>query len=306
MKAIGYTRVSTQEQAAEGYSLAAQEQKIRAYADLYGLELIDLVADADASAKTLDRPGLQSSLARLDAGEAEAHVILKLDRLTRNVADWNDLIERYFGKLVGLMSVSDQIDTRTAAGRLVLNVLVSVAQWEREAIGERTAAALAEKKRQGEHVGRPGFGFEIREGRLVQNDSETAIVDRILALRAAGLTLQAIADRLTAEGVPTKRGGKWAPAIVANLLARAGRWALAGRARRARPGGRRRRVRPRLGGRGPFRPRPGRAVLRRKRERGSRGDPGNPAAAPGCRGGAGLCGRPGARGTSRRGGRVGR
>ncbi len=219
MKAIGYIRVSTQEQATEGFSLAAQEQKIRAYADLYNVDLVDIVADAGVSAKSLDRPGLAAALSRLEAGEAEALVILKLDRLTRSVADWNDLIDRFFGKAVALMSVSDQIDTRTAGGRLVLNVLVSVAQWEREAIGERTAAALAEKKRQGEHVGRPGYGFEIREGKLAEVKGEALVVARITELRAAGHTLQAIADTLNAEGIATKRGGRWAPQTIKNLLA---------------------------------------------------------------------------------------
>ncbi len=223
MKAIGYIRVSTQEQASEGYSLAAQEAKIRQYADLYGLDLVDVVTDAGVSAKSLDRPGLAEALRRLEVGEAGALVILKLDRLTRSVADWNALIDRYFGKAVALMSVSDQIDTRTAGGRLVLNVLVSVAQWEREAIGERTAAALAEKKRQGEAVGRPAYGFEIRDGRIAEVKDEAAVVARVTTLRAEGLTLQAIADTLNAEGIATKRGGSWAPQTVKNLLARAGR-----------------------------------------------------------------------------------
>lgn len=218
MKAIGYVRVSTTEQASEGYSLAAQEAKIRAYADLYGLDLVDVVADAGVSAKSLDRPGLTEALARVERGEAEALVILKLDRLTRNVADWNLLIDRHFGKAVALMSVSDQIDTRTAGGRLVLNVLVSVAQWEREAIGERTAAAMAQKKAQGEAVGRPGYGFEIRDGKLARVEAEAAVVERVVALRGEGLTLQQIANALNAEGTATKRGGRWAPQTVANLL----------------------------------------------------------------------------------------
>jgi len=222
MKTIGYVRVSTQEQATEGYSLAAQEAKIRAYADLYGLDLVDVVTDAGVSAKSLDRPGLQAALIRLEAREAEALVILKLDRLTRNVADWNTLIDRYFGKTIALMSVSDQIDTRTAGGRLVLNVLVSVAQWEREAIGERTAAALAHKKSQGEHVGRPGYGFAIEGGRLARLEGEAAIVERVQAMRAEGRTLQAIADTLNCEGIPTKRGGRWQPQTIKNLISRTG------------------------------------------------------------------------------------
>lgn len=225
MKAIGYIRVSTQEQAAEGISLGAQEAKIRAYAELYGLDLVDVIADAGVSAKSLDRPGLAEALARIEAGETDGLVILKLDRLTRSVADWEALIERYFGERAGkaLLSVSDQIDTRTAGGRLVLRVLITVAQWEREAIAERTATALAHKQAQGEHVGSVPFGYRLEAGRLVAEAAEAAVIDRIVALRDAGLTLKAIADALTAEGVPTKRGGAWAPAQVSNILRRAGR-----------------------------------------------------------------------------------
>lgn len=221
MKAIGYVRVSTQEQASEGYSLAAQESKIRAYADLYGIELVAVVSDAGVSAKSINRPGLSEALARLEAGEAEGLVILKLDRLTRNVADWNALIDRYFGKDVALMSVSDQIDTRTAGGRLVLNVLVSVAQWEREAIGERTAAALAQKQAQGEHVGGVPFGFRVEGTALVAVEAEAEAVAVIQTLRAEGATLQAIAETLNARGVATKRGGRWYASTVKNVLGRA-------------------------------------------------------------------------------------
>src|SRR5437763_1016789 len=87
-------------------------------------------------------------------GAAEALLVVKLDRLTRSVVDLGSLVERYFapGK-AALLSVGEQIDTRSAAGRLVLNVLASVSQWEREAIGERTATAMQHKARQGEYTG---------------------------------------------------------------------------------------------------------------------------------------------------------
>ena len=181
MKAIGYIRVSTDEQAREGISLAAQEAKIRAYCDLYDLDLVRVVVDAGVSAKTLHRPGLGEALAALDGGEAEALVIAKLDRLTRSVADWGTLIDRYFAKRCALLSVADQIDTRTAAGRLVLNVLVSVAQWEREAIGERTVAALAHKKTLGEHVGAPAFGYRVEGTGLVEVEAKAAAVKQAIA-----------------------------------------------------------------------------------------------------------------------------
>ena len=139
-KVVGYVRVSTDEQANEGVSLDAQRGKLAQYADLHDLDLVATEADAGVSAKTLDRPGLRVALYRLASGEAAGLLIAKLDRLSRSVSDWNRLIEAYFGPVAGkeLFSVADSIDTRTAAGRMVLNILMSVAQWEREAIAERT------------------------------------------------------------------------------------------------------------------------------------------------------------------------
>lgn len=213
MKVIGYVRVSTEEQAREGVSLAAQEKKLAAYAELYEVELVEIISDAGVSAKTLKRPGLTRALAMLEDGTAQGLLIAKLDRLTRSVADWNALIDSYFLRETALLSVGEQIDTRTAAGRLVLNVLISVAQWEREAIGERTAAAMAHLKAQGVALGAPSLG---------QTDAEADTVARILELRAENMPLRQIADTLTAEGRCTKRGGKWAAETVRKVLTRAG------------------------------------------------------------------------------------
>src|SRR5271155_867839 len=101
MKVIGYTRVSTDEQAATGVSLATQAEKVNAYARLYGLEIVETIEDAGQSAKSLKRPGLQRALELLKAGHADGLLIAKLDRLSRSVKDWNALIDRYFGERGG-------------------------------------------------------------------------------------------------------------------------------------------------------------------------------------------------------------
>jgi DNA invertase Pin-like site-specific DNA recombinase len=220
VKAVGYIRVSTEEQASSGISLDAQKAKLEAYAALYDIELVGIEVDAGVSAKTLNRPGLQSALARLESGEATALIVVKLDRLTRRVADLDTLIERYFGSRFTLMSVSEQIDTSSAAGRLVLNVLTSVAQWERETTSERTKTALAHKKTQGQHVGSAGFGYKMVEKKLTQVHSEHETIAVIQELRSAGHTLQEIADHLNANGYQTQRGGKWYPTTIANVLKR--------------------------------------------------------------------------------------
>lgn len=215
MRVIGYTRVSTDEQAGRGVSLAAQAQKLRAYADLYELELVDVVEDGGYSAKTLSRPGLQRALEMLRAGAVDGLLVAKLDRLTRSVADMATLIDDYFGDRAAagaaLLSVADQVDTRTAAGRLVLNILASVSQWEREAISERTRTALQYKKEQGVRLGRPRLGPDA---------DDAAVVSRLNEMCQLELTLQSMANNLEAEGYKTKRGGRWAPETVRKIIAR--------------------------------------------------------------------------------------
>jgi len=218
-KAVGYVRVSTQEQADHGYSIDAQIDKVKAYASLYDIELVDVVVDAGVSAKSLKREGLQNVLQMLDNGGADAVIIFKLDRLTRSVTDWNTLIADYFTKHA-LLSVSDQIDTRTAAGRLCLNVLMSVAQWEREAIGERTSTALRQKQSQGEHVGSPAYGYEMVNKKLVKVATELEVIALVKQMSDDGFTLTAIANELNAQGIKTKRGGKWQAVQVSRVINR--------------------------------------------------------------------------------------
>ena len=226
MKVIGYIRVSTEEQASNGQSLDTQRAKIEGYAKLYDLELVAIVEDAGQSGKTLARQGLQQALGVLRRGEAEGIVITKLDRLTRSVADWQTLIDGYFGEKAGkqLFSVSDSIDTRTAAGRLVLNVLLSVAQWERETIGERTKDALQHRIRNGQRCGKVRFGYDLGpDGRtLIENPAEQEVLRLVAQLRAEGRPLRAIAAELTTRGVPTKEGNPaWTHTTVDRLLKRA-------------------------------------------------------------------------------------
>ena len=115
-RTIAYLRVSTDKQADRGISLDAQRTKAESYAQLYDLDLVEVIVDAGESAKTLDRPGLQRALAMLREGKAEALLVAKLDRLTRSVVHLGELLEEYFatGKCA-LLSVSEQIDTRSAA-----------------------------------------------------------------------------------------------------------------------------------------------------------------------------------------------
>ena len=212
-RAVAYVRVSTEKQAVEGVSLAAQRRKVELYAELHGLDLVAVVEDAGASAKTLDRPGLSRALGMLDEGVADALVVVKLDRLTRSVVDLGRLIETRFGAADGpaLLSVAESIDTRSAAGRLVLNILASVSQWEREAIGERTSTALAHKRANGEYTGGDvphGYRLASDGVRLEDNPAESRALDLIRQLRADGMSIRALAAELNARGV-LNRGRRW-------------------------------------------------------------------------------------------------
>jgi DNA invertase Pin-like site-specific DNA recombinase len=219
VKAIGYVRVSTEQQANDGVSLQAQREKVEGFARLYDYELVAVIEDAGASAKTLDRDGLQDALGRLESGEASALIVAKLDRLTRSVADLATLIEGHFSRFA-LVSVGEQIDTSTAAGRLVLNVLMSVAQWEREAISERTKTALQHKKRAGERVGSIPYGYCLgADSVTLETDAEEQeIISAVQELHSAGLSLCKIAAQLTANGYKSRGGGAFHHQTVKNIL----------------------------------------------------------------------------------------
>lgn len=223
MKVIGYSRCSSDEQVQNGQSLDVQREKIEAYCKLYDLALVEIVIDAGVSAKNLKREGLQRALVQMST-EATGLVICKLDRLTRSVADWQKLIDDYFGDNCGfeLFSVGDSIDTRTAAGRLVLNVLLSVSQWEREIISERTKEALQHKIARGERCGRIPYGYDLAEDAvtLVANVTEQIAIALMHRLRSEGKSLPEICKNLIQCDYRTKNGGEWFPTTISNILNR--------------------------------------------------------------------------------------
>jgi site-specific DNA recombinase len=228
MRVVAYLRVSTDEQAAHGVSLDAQRDKLADYCRLYGHDIVEVVADEGLSGKSLDRPGLRRALAMLKAHAVEGLAVCKLDRLTRSVRDLGGLIETYFSNGHGaLLSVGEQIDTATAAGRFMVNVLGSVAQWERETIGERTATALRHKRTKGQAFNHTPLGFDRVDEtgsdgkvikRLVPNVAEQAVVERIKRERSAGVSLGGIAAGLNADGIKGKAGGRFHASTVAKVL----------------------------------------------------------------------------------------
>jgi site-specific DNA recombinase len=220
MKAVGYVRVSTEKQADFGVSLDAQTEKVRAMATVQGAVLTEIIVDAGESAKTLKRSGMAKLLGLVDSGTVNIVIVAKLDRLTRSVKDLANLLEMFNRRSVSLVSVAESLDTGSAAGRLVLNIMVSVSQWEREAIGERTRDAMRHKKALGQRVGTVTYGYRASaEGKTLERDEqEQAIIARVLALGNSGYTTRRIAASLNGQGLTTRRGGQFRFEYVAKIL----------------------------------------------------------------------------------------
>jgi DNA invertase Pin-like site-specific DNA recombinase len=202
LAAVGYVRVSTEEQSDSGLGLEAQRAAINAEVTRRGWDLVEIFTDT-ASGKSLSRrPGLEDALAVLEGGGATALVVAKLDRLSRSTKDFASLMERAQRKGWAPVVLDLGVDTTTPAGELVASVMVSVAQWERRAIGQRTKEALAAKKSEGARLGRPRqLPDEVRR--------------RIISMRSEGASLAAIAEALNEDGTPTAQGGaRWHPSTI--------------------------------------------------------------------------------------------
>lgn len=204
MRALGYCRVSTEEQGDSKAGLEAQEAVIRAEVSHRGWTLIDIRHDI-ASGKTLRRRDALGSILRdLRDGNADVLVTAKLDRLSRSVLDFAGLMETANSEGWRLVVLDLAVDTTTTNGELIANIMIALAQWERRIIGDRTRAALDAVKARGTALGR-------------KRNVAPETVRLIRVLRGSGKSYGAIADALTSEGVPTAQGGKWHAATVKNV-----------------------------------------------------------------------------------------
>jgi len=225
-KALAYIRVSTEEQATHGLSIPAQKEAINAYAQMRGLQIIEFIVDAGVSGgRPLGaRPGGRKLLALLAEGRASHVVSLRLDRLFRSASDCLATVEDWTkrGFVLHLLDVSgNSLDTSSAAGKFMLTILAAVAEMERNLIAERIRNVLGWKRKNGKVFGHEPYGFARDGDDLIPVEAEQRALELILELRARGYSLRKIARTLEARGIPTKRGGKWAPATVRKLLARA-------------------------------------------------------------------------------------
>lgn len=221
-KAIGYIRVSTQGQADEGVSLSAQRAKIEAWCALNDAELVAVFEDAGISGATMNgRDGLHAALKATTKGMAL--VAYSISRLARSTKDMLSIAEALDKKGADLVSLTEKIDTTTAAGRMVFKMLAVLADFERDQIGERTKMALAHKKANGEVYAPVPFGYEAIEGRLVTVKKEAKVLAEILAMREAGASFAAIAEAMNERGIEGKRGGRWFASTVRYMVNRQAR-----------------------------------------------------------------------------------
>jgi DNA invertase Pin-like site-specific DNA recombinase len=197
--------VSTLEQGTSGLGLDAQREQINGYVARQGWELVGEFEDT-ISGKVLHRPALDEALTTIEAGMADGLVVAKLDRLSRSLLHFVELLERSRKKGWTLIALDLGIDTSTPSGEMVANVLMSFAQFERRLIGQRTKDALAIKKARGTRLGRP-------------TTVTPAMLDKLTALALQGLSLRAIAKDLNENNVPTLHGGAlWHASTVRSIL----------------------------------------------------------------------------------------
>lgn len=196
--ALAYCRVSTEEQAREGMSLAMQQRLIGKFIEAKEWHLMEIITDPGRSAKDLKRPGLKKVIELCKSGEVDIVIIYKLDRLSRRVRDIIDLVEEVFQKNnVDLASVTETIDTSTAVGRGFFLITSVFGQMERERGGERTSDARADRQERGFSTGRLPYGFEKTKikGKIISIPEKLKHYDLAKDIYDKGGTLKTIQDK---------------------------------------------------------------------------------------------------------------
>ena len=221
--AVLYVRVSTLDQAENGVSLDAQEQRLTAFAVACGLSIVAILREEAISGTVplSERPEGRKLVDLVTTGKAAHIVALKLDRLFRSAVDALQTTAEWDKRGVSLHLVDmggQSLNTGSAMGRMMLTMMAGFAQFERDLTAERTKAALAHKKSNNAAYSPTPFG-KIREGETLRDDeAEQSILARIRAMRAEGLPLRWIANRLNVEGVASKQGRTWHASTVGYIL----------------------------------------------------------------------------------------
>lgn len=222
MQTAIYCRVSTEEQAKEGFSIHAQRDKLTKYAEANDWYVVDYYIDDGISGKNLvDRKEVLRLLEDVKSGKVKNVLIYKLDRLTRSVKDLIYLIEIFNKYDCTFNSQTEKIDTSNAVGRMFVKIIGIFAEFERENLAERITLGYEQKTREGNYTNCNGvFGYDyiVGEGRLEVNREEASYVEKIFEWYLEGNSMLEISRRLEKLGVPTKRGGLWRQSTIHSIL----------------------------------------------------------------------------------------
>lgn len=219
-----YVRVSTEEQAMEGYSVRGQVEKLQAYVSAKSWSIFDVYLDEGISGKNItQRPAINRLIEDIKAGRVKNVLVYKLDRLTRSVADLVYLIDLFNESGCAFNSLSESIDTSTASGRMFIKIIGIFAEFERENIGERVRLGKERKAKEGytTSCAITCYGYQRGKGEKVQEivEAEAATVRRMFDLYVhQNLSLSRIAKTLNVERIPSKQNSVWNAASVGAVL----------------------------------------------------------------------------------------
>lgn len=215
-------RVSTEEQAKDGFSINAQKEKLKAYCKANDWEIVDYYVDDGISGKNIKgRPEVLRLLEDVKNGKVNNVLIYKLDRLTRSMKDLISLIELFDKYNCNFSSVTEKLDTSNATGRMFIKIIGIFAEFERENLAERVSFGYEQKTREGNYTntqGVNGYDYIMGKGDLVVNVQEKDIVNRIYEMYLNGNSMLKIARIFNSEKVPTKRGGSWSQSTIKSIL----------------------------------------------------------------------------------------
>ena len=222
MKAYAYARVSTQGQKNDGVSLDHQQDRIAAWCKANGHELEKVYVETGSGGRADNRPELQKAMTAVCKARGIL-VVYSLSRFSRSVKDTLHLTEQLDRSNAHLASLSESLDTSSAVGRMVYRMLSTLAEFERDVNAERTRNALGHMRRNNRRISaKIPFGYTLADdgNTLLPNATEQSAISRIVERRSQRMTLAAIAETMTTEGVKTREGGRWFPATIAAILDR--------------------------------------------------------------------------------------
>ena len=220
IRAALYARVSTEEQADQGYSLAAQLQMLRDFCEVFEMDIAGEYVDDGYSGTNTRRPAYRRMFSPDERQRWDALVVIKMDRIHRNSKNFMLMIEDLSKNGQSFFSTTERIDTTTAVGRFAMDVIQRIAQLESEQIGERTKFGMIQKAEQKDGIMgfQPPYGYSIADGELISIPEEQIVVKRIFGSYLEKSTLDEIASELNSSFIRTRNGNQWNKYNLRNIL----------------------------------------------------------------------------------------